>query len=185
MKESGLATTDRRTILKSLSAVSTAGMVGLAGCGGNGNGADNGGDGGGETLSGSEYPTVDDWMTESDVGGADGTYDGTIDDLRDESSVTIDVGSEGNGDGYAYGPSAVAISAGTEVLWEWTGEGGAHNVVADPAAQLGESDYEFSSGDAVAGADTEYSFTFEDSGITLYHCVPHLSLGMKGSIVVE
>lgn len=170
---------DRRTLLRSLGALSTAGMVGLAGCGGNGDG------GGGDTLSGSDYPTVDEWMTEEDVGGADDSYDGTIEDLRDESSITIDVGSEGNGDGYAYGPSAVAISAGTEVLWEWTGEGGAHNVVAAPGDQIGESDYEFSSGDAVAGADNEYSFTFEEAGIALYHCVPHLSLGMKGSIVIE
>jgi halocyanin-like protein len=167
-------------VLKALGALSTAGMVGLAGCGGNGTS-----DGDGETLSGSEYPNVDEWMTETDIGGDDDTYDGTIQDRREESSVTIDVGAEGNGDGYAFGPSGVAISAGTEVLWEWTGEGGAHNVEAVPDEQIGESDYEFSSGDAVAGADNEYSFTFDESGIALYHCEPHLSLGMKGSIVVE
>ena len=87
--------------------------------------------------------------------------------------------------GIAYGPSAVAVSSGTEVLWEWTGEGGAHNVEAEPDEQIGESDYEFSSGDPVDGADNEYSYTFDESGIALYHCEPHLSLGMKGSIVVD
>ena len=181
MINSPLTEADRRTVLKSLGVLSTAGVTGLAGCGGNGNGDGNGAG----TIPGSDYPAVDEWLTETDIGGADDTYEGEIVDLRDESDVTIDVGSEGNGGGYAYGPSAVAISAGTEVLWDWTGEGGQHNVEAEPDEQIGESDYEFSSGDAVAGADNEFSFTFEEAGIALYHCVPHLSLGMKGSIVVE
>lgn len=176
----------RRTVLQSLGALSTAGVVGLAGCSGDdddGNGNGNGnGDG---TISGDEYPTVDEWMTETDIGAADDTYEGEIADLRDEDDVTIDVGAEGNGGGYAFGPSAVAVSAGTEVLWEWTGEGGLHNVEAIPDEQLGESDYEFSSGDPVEGDDVDYTFTFDEAGTALYHCEPHLSLGMKGSIVVE
>lgn len=172
---------DRRTVLKSLAALSAVGTTGLAGCGG-----DSGGDGDtAETIPGSDYPAVDDWMTESDVGGADSTYEGEILDLREEDGVTIDVGSSGNGDGLAYGPSAVAISTGTEVQWEWTGNGGQHNVEAEPDAQIGESDYEFTSGDPIEGADNDYSYTFEESGIALYHCEPHVSLGMKGSIVVE
>ncbi|MEF8814564.1 MAG: halocyanin domain-containing protein [Halovenus sp.] len=181
---------ERRTVLRSVGVLSTAGIAGLAGCSGDDDGGDGNGDGGddgdgGNTIPGSEYPAVDEWMTETDIGDADGTYDGEIMDLRDESDVTIDVGAEGNGDGYAYGPSAVAISSGTEVLWDWTGEGGLHNVEAEPDDQIGESDYEFSSGEAVEGEDNEYSFTFDESGIALYHCEPHLSLGMKGSIVVE
>ncbi len=181
MKDTPLADVERRTVLRSLGALSTAGIAGMAGCSG-----DNGGDGdGGGTIPGSEYPAVDEWMTETDIGDADETYDGEILDLRDESNITIDVGAEGNGGGFAYGPSAVAISAGTEVLWEWTGEGGQHNVEAEPDDQIGESDYEFSSGEPVPGADNEYSRSFDESGIALYHCEPHLSLGMKGSIVVE
>jgi halocyanin-like protein len=170
---------DRRTVLRSLGVLSAVGLTGLAGCGGDGNG-----DGAG-AIPGSEYPAVDEWMTETDIGDADDTYEGEIVDLRDESDVTIDVGAEGNGDGFAYGPSAVAVSTGTEVLWEWTGEGGQHNVEAEPDDQIGESDYEFSSGEAVEGDDIEYSRTFDESGIALYHCEPHLSLGMKGSIVVD
>lgn len=124
-------------------------------------------------------------MTETEVGGADDTYDGSILDLREESEVTIDVGAAGNGDGYAFGPSAVAVSTGTEILWDWTGDGGRHNVVATPDAQIGESDYVFSSGDPVSGADNEYTYTFDETGIALYQCEPHLSLGMKGAVVVE
>jgi len=185
-----LSETDRRTVLRTLGVFSTAGLTGLAGCGGDGNGNGGNGDGNGGgtgtgTIQGSEYPAVDEWMSGTDVGDADDTYEGEIVDLRDESSVTVDVGAEGNGDGYAYGPSAVAVSAGTDVLWAWTGEGGQHNVEAEPDEQIGESDFEFSSGEAVAGEDNEYSYTFDESGIALYHCEPHLSLGMKGSVVVD
>ncbi|MFC6987735.1 halocyanin domain-containing protein [Haloplanus sp. GCM10025708] len=181
MTRSPLTGMDRRTVLKALGALSTVGITGLAGCAGDGNGDGDGDDA--DTIPGSDYPAVDEWMTETDIGAAANNYDGEIVDLRDESDVTIDVGA--GDDGYAYGPSAVAVSAGTEVLWDWTGEGGQHNVEAEPDGQIGESDYEFSSGDPVEGADNEYSYTFDESGIALYHCEPHLSLGMKGSIVVD
>ena len=155
---------------------------------GGGDGMD--GDGGGDSddagsVPGSDYPVVDEWLTETKVGGADDTYEGVIVDLREESEVTIDVGAAGNGDGFAFGPSAVAVSTGTKILWEWTGEGGRHNVVAAPDAQIGESDYVFDSGQPVSDADTEYTYTFNESGIVLYQCEPHLSLGMKGTVVVE
>ena len=163
-------------MLGTLGILSTVGMTSLAGCAG---------DGGADTISGSDYPAVEEWMTETSVGGADDTYDGTILDLRDQDDVTVDVGAEGNGNGYAFAPSAVAISAGTEVLFDWTGEGSFHNVEAEPEEQIGESDYEFSSGEPVRGADNEYTHTFDEPGIALYHCEPHLSLGMKGSIVVD
>ncbi|MFC5278786.1 halocyanin domain-containing protein [Halorubrum rubrum] len=122
-------------------------------------------------------------MTETDVGDAAKNYDGEIVDLREESDVSIDVGA--GDDGLAYGPSAVAVSAGTEIRWEWTGEGGAHNVEAEADEQIGETDYEFSSGEAETGDDIEYTHTFDEEGIALYHCEPHLSLGMKGSVVIE
>jgi len=95
------------------------------------------------------------------------------------------VGAEGNDGYYAFGPQAIAVSAGTEVRWVWTGEGETHNVEAEPDEQIGESDYEFSSGDPIAEADTEYTYTFDESGVALYHCEPHLALGMKGAVVVQ
>ncbi len=174
----------RRPVLKTLGALSTVGLSGLAGCGGDG-GGDGGNGGDGDTISSSEYPAVDEWLTETEVGGADDSYNGEIIDRRDTDNPTIDVGAEGNEGAYAFDPSAVAVSAGTTVRWDWTGEGGLHNVVADPDGQLGESDYEFSSGDPVSGDDNEFSHTFEQSGIALYQCEPHLTLGMKGAIVVD
>jgi halocyanin-like protein len=63
------------------------------------------------------------------------------------------------------------------VVWEWTGEGGQHNVVAE--------DGTFDSGDPVAGSDATFEYTFGESGTWLYYCAPHRALAMKGAVVVE
>jgi len=175
----------RRTVLST----GALAVVGLTGCTTAGDGEDGGGDGGadgegGGGVSVEDYPTVEEWLTETEIGAAADNYDGTIADQRDQSSVTVAVGAEGNGGNFAFDPPAVAVSTGTEVAWDWTGEGNPHNVEALPEEQLGESDYEFSSGEAEGGSGVKYSRTLDDSGIALYHCEPHLSLGMKGAIVV-
>jgi len=168
----------RRTFLRVVG-VSTA--IGLAGC----TGSDGTGGDGGDTLSGDDYPAIDEWLTETEIGGADDTYDGTLIDRRDRDTVTVDVGASGNDGNFAYGPSAVVVSTGTEIQWSWTGEGNPHNVEALPEEQLGESDYEFSSGEPEEGSGVNYTRTMDEAGIALYHCEPHLSLGMKGGIAVE
>ena len=169
--------------------LATAGIAAaLAGC--TGTGTDGGGDDTAtgtptpDELSEADYPSVEAWLTETSVGGADDTYEGTIVDRRGRDPVEIGVGTEGNGGSFAFGPSAVAVSPGTTVRWVWTGEGGAHNVEAEPDDQIGESDYEFSSGEAVTDAGTTYELTLDEPGVALYHCEPHLSLGMKGAVVV-
>lgn len=142
-----------------------------------------GSDGGEEdTAADTDNAAVDEWLTETDIGGDASNYDGTIIDGRDESTIQVDVGA--GSAGTEFEPAAVAVSPGTTVEWVWTGDGGGHNVEAEPDGQLGESDYEFSSGDVVTGEGETYEYTFEDTGIALYHCVPHLSIGMKGAIVV-
>lgn len=158
-----------------------AGLVpltaGLAGC------SEGGDDGEGEELSGEDYPEVDEWLTETEVGGEAPNYDGTIVNQREQDTVQVEVGA--GEDGIAFEPAAVSVSTGTTVRWEWTGEGGAHNVVADPDGQIGESEHEFSSGDPVNEEGETYEETLDDTGIALYHCEPHLSVGMKGAVVVE
>lgn len=163
-----------------LGAAAIATTVGIAGCSGNGDG---GGDGSGYT--GDDYPTIDEWLTETDIGGSADNYDGTLLDWTGQGTVTIDVGAEGNGGSFAYGPPAVVVSTGTTVEWSWTGEGNPHNVEALPEEQLGESDYSFSSGEAEGGSGVKYTHTMDEAGIVLYHCEPHLSLGMKGGIAVR
>ena len=169
----------RRSFLKQAGIVIS---VAVAGCSGGGGGS---GSGDGSSLSGEDYPPVDEWLTTDEVGGPDDTYDGMLVDRRDRDTVRIEVGAEGNQGFFAYAPSAVLVSAGTTVEWNWTGEGNPHNVEALPEEQLGESDYEFSSGEAEGGSGVKYSRTLEEPGIALYHCEPHFSLGMKGAIVVE
>jgi halocyanin-like protein len=167
----------RRRVLRASGIVAVGALAGCAG--------DDGGDGAQPTIDGSEYPSINEWLGETE--GAPGTtnYDGSLIDLTGEDTVTVDVGAEGNTGNFAFGPPGIVISAGTEVEWSWTGEGNPHNVEAIPEEQLGESDYTFSSGEAVGGSGVQYSRSFEDPGIALYHCEPHLSLGMKGGIAIQ
>lgn len=171
---------DGTTRRRFLGAAGVAATVGLAGCGGNG-----GGNGDGDTVPGDEHPEIDEWLTETDIGDSADNYDGTLLDWTGRDTVTIDVGAEGNGGSFAFGPAAVLVSTGTEVAFSWTGEGNPHNVEALPEEQLGESDYTFSSGEAEGGSGVKYTHTMDTAGIALYHCEPHLGIGMKGGIAVE
>ena len=101
-------------------------------------------------------------------------YDG-IQDHTGEDEVTVQVGAGSNG--LAFGPAAIRVEPGTTVIWEWTGEGGTHNV--------SEVDGAFRSGDAVAEAGTTFEYTFESAGEFRYVCEPHESVNMKGAVVVE
>ncbi|MDG5776458.1 halocyanin domain-containing protein [Haloarculaceae archaeon H-GB2-1] len=105
-----------------------------------------------------------------------GNYDGSVEDLTGESEVTVTVGAEGNGGAFAFDPPAIHVDSGTTVKWEWTGNGGGHNVIAEGG--------EFDSGTAVAEAGVNFEYTFESDGIFNYYCQPHKSLGMKASVVV-
>ncbi|MFB6183152.1 MAG: halocyanin domain-containing protein [Haloarculaceae archaeon] len=105
-----------------------------------------------------------------------GNYSGSVVDKTGSSEVTISVGAEGNGGNFAFDPPAVHVDTGTTVKWEWTGKGGAHNVVDDGGS--------FESGSPTAEAGVHLEHTFDKGGIYNYYCQPHKSLGMKGSVVV-
>ncbi len=106
-----------------------------------------------------------------------GNFDGTTVDATGQSEVTVSVGAQGNGGAFAFDPPAVHVDNGATVLFEWTGEGGGHNVVSDGEGPL-------DSGDPVSNAGVNYEYTFEEDGIYPYVCVPHEGLGMKAAIVV-
>lgn len=187
-------TPDRREVLTT-GAVVAAGL--LAGCAG-GDGGDGGGEsptptdegeetttettteaggnetggnetGGNETGGGGEQPSFDGWLADTS------NYDG-VEDVTGQEGATVMVGAEGNGGNLAFEPAAVRIDAGTTVTWEWTGQGGSHNVKHQDGNF--ESEYHDQEG-------ATFEHTFEEAGTYKYLCVPHQSQGMKGVVVVE
>ena len=121
------------------------------------------------TVAAQEMP---EWGYSADV-------DGGHEDRRGEDEVTVQVGAQGNGGALAFSPAGIWIDPGTTVTWEWTGEGGEHNVATvDGPAGL-DSDLT-----AEAGFTYEYEFTEDDEGITDYVCEPHEALDMKGEVAV-
>jgi len=159
---------DRR---KFLAASGTALTIAVAGCSGGGDsgGDDGGGDDGGN--GGSVPEAVDTYLTDNEANG----YDGSAVDETGSSSVTISVGT---GDqGLAFDPAAVRVDSGTEVTWEWTGNGGSHNV------NVQEGPTTFSS-ETVGEEGHTFSQTLE-SGNYMYQCDPHSTLGMHGAVIVE
>jgi len=109
------------------------------------------------------------WM--SDVGNYSEVVDKT-----GQSEVAITVGAQGNGGNFAFGPAAVQVDPGTKIIWEWNGEGGQHNVVAEEGGEF-ESEL-------VAEAGFTFEQTFDSEGVIKYFCQPHRALGMKGVVVV-
>ena len=168
---------DRRKVLKAGGAALTLGLAGCVGpfadgegvpgttdpSEGNGNGNENGNDNGSGNVPGEVQDYLADAMN----------YDGSAEDMTGEDSVTVEVGA---GNGLAFGPAAVRIDPGTTVTWEWTGEGGGHNVINEGGA--------FDSGELVSEAGHTFEHTFEEEGIFLYYCRPHKGSGMKGAVIV-
>ena len=79
----------------------------------------------GTTTGSGSSQAVGDWLAETD------NYGRSVTDMTGSGSVEVAVGAEGNGGNFAFEPAAIRVSPGTTVNWTWTGNGGAHNVVAD------------------------------------------------------
>jgi halocyanin-like protein len=140
----------RRGLLGSAAALS----AGLAGCVGGG--------------SDGPPPAEDvygDWLANAE--GFEGVADETGSDR-----VTVAVGAKG---GWAFEPIAVRVSPGTTVVWEWTGKGNDHNVVAESGAFESE---------LAAREGYTYERAFEETGVVKYYCEPHRARGMKGGVHV-
>lgn len=152
----------RREYLRATALVSVLGIAGLAGCT-DGRAADR------DKPRVPTEPDYQDWFE------GVSNYEGTI-DARSLDEVTVLVGTEGNLGRFAFGPPAMAVSPSTTVVWEWTGGGGGHNVVADDDA--------FDSGDVNSTEGHTYAHTFIDPGVYKYVCEPHETMGMRGAIVV-
>ena len=103
-------------------------------------------------------------------------FDGTVRDHTGEDPVTIANGA--GDDGLSFDPAGIRIDAGTTVVWEWTGRGGAHDV-----ASVRDSDFSFQSDRTDAQGHT-FEHTFDEVGVALYECQPHRGQRMKGGIDV-
>jgi halocyanin-like protein len=117
------------------------------------------------------YDAVDEWLA------GVGNFDGTVTDRTGSDTASVTVGAEGNGGAFAFDPPALRITTGSTVRWEWTGDGGGHNVTFEDA--------DIDSGEVIPDADTAFEHTFEETGQYRYSCLPHQALGMKGAIIVE
>ena len=99
-------------------------------------------------------------------------HPGTV-DWTGEDDVTVFVGTGGGG--LDFGPAAIQIDRGTTVTWEWTGNGGGHDVV--------DTDGAFESEQARERGHT-FEHTFDEPGTYTYSCVPHETQAMKGAVDV-
>ncbi|ELZ39573.1 halocyanin domain-containing protein [Halorubrum tebenquichense] len=167
----------RRRYLAGTGAALTIGT--LAGCSGGGDGGDgsDGSDGddgmdGSDGGDGGDVPSeIDDYLADANQ------YDGSIEDLTGQDEVTIEVGT---GDvGYGFSPAAIRIDSGTTVVWEWTGNGGGHNV-----ASVEDSESDFDNGEIIGEEGYTFEQSFDNTGIQLYECTPHSANGMLGAIEV-
>jgi len=127
-----------------------------------------------EVGGGSPREEVDTYLTENDAR----EWDGEIVDRTGQRSATVAVGA--GEEGLAFAPQAFHIDTGTTVIWEWTGEGGGHNVVSSENSDITSIGEE----ERLEQAGATVEDTFEDEGVALYHCEPHREQGMVGAIIV-
>ena len=126
-------------------------------------------------FAGSVAGQDDGGQTRPDFEGYIADSDGGYQDARGQEQVTVDVGAAGNGGNFAFSPAGLWIDPGTTIVWEWTGEGGQHNVVDEDGAFESE---------LTAEQGFSFEHTFDEGGISTYFCQPHKSLEMKGAIAV-
>jgi halocyanin-like protein len=150
----------RRAFMQTAAGTATAVAATGAASAASGNESDGGGGGGGGP------PDLGGYLDDAN------NYDGSVVDETGSDEVNVAVGAGSSG--LAFGPAAVHVDNGATVVWEWTGEGGAHNVVSE--------DEVFNSGSPKSSGTYEY--TFEEDGIYPYFCVPHKPNGMLGIVVV-
>lgn len=75
-------------------------------------------------------------------------------------------------------PTLLEVKAGSKVTWTLTAGHtvtGGKDGVPDAASPIGDSGF----------GKTSYEVTFDKPGTYPYYCVPHVSLGMTGEIVVK
>jgi plastocyanin len=78
---------------------------------------------------------------------------------------------------FSFDPSCIKILAGETVTWTNTGMA-SHTVTSDSGAPVSFDSH-------ALGDSGTFSFTFNSAETVKYHCTPHESLGMKGTVIVQ
>ena len=115
-----------------------------------------------------------DWL--SDAPNFDGP--GDIVDLTGEGAVEVTNAPE---DEWIFDPPAIRIDAGTEVTWVWDASG--HDLTEQSGEGATITDWD--DHPSQEGGGFEHSTTFDEAGVALYFCSPHLGGGQKGAVIVE
>jgi plastocyanin len=109
---------------------------------------------------------------------------------------TVTVQMIGSSSGYKFQPSTVQIKVGQTVKFV-TVSGGPHNITFDPqdipagaAATLAQdmpNQQAKLTGPLVTNPNDSYAITFKGAtpGAYKFYCLPHQSLGMQGTVIVE
>jgi len=91
-----------------------------------------------------------------------------------QNSHTVIVGDGGS---FSFSPTNLNISSGDTVIWEWQANN--HSTTSD--AITGPEVWD----SGIQNNGATYSKVFIETGIYPYHCTPHQSFGMVGTITVE
>ncbi|SIR31272.1 plastocyanin [Haladaptatus litoreus] len=97
-----------------------------------------------------------------------------------EDDLPIEVGPGGN---LEFSPDLVKVPAGTEVTFVWKSD--SHNIAVESQPDGANWEGTPDSENTVFDAGYEHCHTFDVSGKYEYYCVPHQSVGEKGTIIVE
>ena len=120
----------------------------------------------------SNYPKVDDWLSEYDE------YDGRLTDKTGRSSASVTVGARSpNNQNRSFSPVAILVDPGTEVVFEWNGRGGSHDVVWE--------DGDFEPSQTTPDASYSYDVTMDEPGVYRYFCRTDRPYNGRGAVVVR
>ncbi|MFC4408395.1 plastocyanin/azurin family copper-binding protein [Haloarchaeobius iranensis] len=160
--------TRRRTVLKA--AGTTLLLGGLAGCSADGDGTSTPTDTPTDTQTATAEPTATDEPEPRTESGSAG---------QSTAETVVEVGADGD---FVFEPGTeepLYVTPGTEVLFGW--ESGSHSIVVGETPDGATWDGH----ETVEDAGFTHRHTFETLGEYRFHCEPHRSLGMTGTIVVN
>jgi len=88
-----------------------------------------------------------------------------------------------------FDPASITVAKGTTVTWQ-NGTSTVHSATFDPSKVTNKADVSLPDGvqpfdSGLLQAGQSWSHTFADAGTYHYTCIPHESLGMHGTVIVQ